>query len=734
MNRSVLSLFVLLAFGVLSALPGCGGGEKPNEGEVGGEKLNDGEKEAGGGVISGEGSGGASTTAETGSEKSGHTEHNHESTELPPEITGPRKPIAMAGTPKRDSIAGRWLIRLVQVIESKDEQTPPQMGERPVMLISISPGENENAGSILHLAGTESPFVNPKLIDIKASSDKVSFTGANRDGDQLFDFSGSFVDGFVIGSIAYADGAVLPARLIPTDERTFARIPGFVPFDALPDFIRLQQALVPEQTMQFAKDHPASPLGRMAYLSLIQANLAQRRPVKEVELIIEAALKEQSAWGERCVLQTRHQIMQFLNQTGYDADYCLKFLAELENSPTPQDLGVDVEAPNLTQMRQQISFRRAYEELQSKDPEVKKQGRLHCEELLKEVPYSAFIQQELADSYRTAGELDKAISLFAEIKALPMQETLLQNAYANAAVKRISPSQRLNDLWKQANRKDDLDEYLTSIYDAKLLAFAGESVESRPDGQGNRIVLAEMFTSCNSPASVAGDLIVSALEKTYPRSMFVALRFHQHAQAVDPLANQEGEARVYNYYRFRGAPLLVLNGENAGPIRGAMNQTIDLHKRVRKLVDEQLTEETDVTIELSASRQEESVHIQSQVTGADPENENLRLRIVLAESDINYTGYNSVRKHDMVARQIVGGYDGIAASGGTFKFEGTIDLATLRQNLTEYLVEFEKGQDQKFPSKPVDLKNLSVVAFVQDDVTRQVIQAKFVSLSPSAAE
>lgn len=726
MNRSILCHFVLLLFGVLFSLPGCGGDEKPDEGE--GEASSE--------LASGEDPGGTSTTSGTSSEKPGHEGHNHETTELPPEnsLTGPRKPISMATTPKRDSIAGRWLIRLVQIINSKDEQTPPQMGERPVMLLSITPGEGDSSGTIVHLAGVEPPFVEPELIDVKASGDQVSFVGTNRDGDKMFDFTGSFVDGVVIGSIAYSNGSVLPARLIATDEWTFARIPGFVPFDALADFIQLQQALVPEQTMQFAKDHPNSPLSRMAYLGLIQSHLSRKRPVKEVESAIKGALEEQSAWGERCVLQARHQIMQFLNQTAYDADYCLEFLAELENSPTPQDLGVDVETPNLTPMRQQISFRRAFGELQSKDPEVKKQGRAHCEELLKELPYSAFILEELANHYRLEGELDKAISLYAEIKALPMQETLLQGLYANAPVKRVFPTQRLNDLWKQAKRKDDLDEYLTSIYEDKLLAFAGEPVESRPDGKGNRVVLAEMYTSCNSPESVAGDLVVSALERTYPRSMFVALRFHQHVRAVDPLANQEGEARVYNYYRFRGAPLLVLNGESAGAIQGGMGQTIDLHQRARKLVNEQLTEETDVTIELSASQQEDSIHVQSQVNGADPENKNLRLRIVLAESDINYTGFNSVRKHDMVVRSFVGGESGTAPVDGMLRFEGTIDLAALRKKLTEYLVEFEKGQEQKFRSKPVDLKNLSVVAFVQDDVTRQVIQTKFVSLNPSAAE
>ncbi|MBC8289700.1 MAG: hypothetical protein H8E37_05220 [Planctomycetes bacterium] len=726
MNRSVLSVFVLLFLGVLFAFPGCGGDEKP--GNEGGE--------TGGEATSGESPEGNSTTAETGSEKPGHEGHNHE-TELPLEnsITGPRKPIAMARTPKRDRIAGRWLMRFVQIIENEEDQTAPQMGERPVMLISITPGEAETTGSILHLAGVEQPFLDPELIDVKAVGDQVLFTGTNREGDPLFDFSGSFVDGVVIGSIGYANGAVLPARLVPTDERTLARIPGFVPFAALPEFIRLQQqSLIPEQTMQFAKDHPASPLCRMAYLGLVQSHLGRKRPVKEVEAVIEAAVNEQWAWGERCVLQTRHQILQFLNQTGYDAEFSLKYLAELEKLPTPKDLGVDVETPNLTPIRQQIAFRRAYEELQSKDPAVKKQGRVHCEELLKEMPYNAFMLQELANDYRVAGDLEKAISLYAEIKALPMQETLLESAFANAPVKRISPSQRLNDLWKQAKREDDLDNYITSIYDAKLLGFAGEPVESRPDGKGNRVVLAEMFTSSNSPESVAGDLVISALEKTYPRTMFVALRYHQHAHAPDPLANQDGEARVYNYYRFPGAPLLVLNGENAGTIRGAMNQTIDVHKRAQKLVDERLAQETEVTVELSASQQEDSIHIQTQVNGADLENEHLRLRIVLAESNINYTGFNSVRKHDMVARLFVGGEGGVAAVDGMLKFEGTVDLAAARKNLTEYLTEFEKGQDQKFPSKPVDLKQLSVVAFVQDDTTRQVLQTSIVSLNPSAAE
>lgn len=724
MHRPVQSIAVLMFLALLFGFTGCGDDSAENP-------TADAEGEAKAGETSEPGN-------QAGTENPGHENHNHGETEIDEDVPGPPniKPLVMARTPERDSIGGRWLLRFVQIIESEDEQqAPPQIGERPVLLISINPGDGENKGSIVPLAGLEQPFVDPQLIDVKAVGREVAFTATDRNGNRTFDFIGTFRNGVVIGSLGYEQGAVVPARLIPTDEKTLARIPSFAPFPAMPEFIRLQQqSLIPEQTLQFAKDHPTSPLCRMAFLSLVQSNLGANRSVEDVESAIQATLEEQTAWGDRSVRQTRYQILQFLNQTGYRPEFSLKYLDELEKLPPLETGGVEVKYPELAPIRQQVAFRRAYEELQSSDEEVQKKGRAHCEELLKEMPYNVFVLLALADSYRLAGDVERAIDLYAEIKALPMQELLLMNAFASDPVKRILPSQRLKDLWKKSKRTGTLDEYVDSIYESRLLAFAGEPVTSRPDSAGNRVVLAELFTSSNSPESVAGDLVVSALEKTYPHTMFISLRYHQHSHAPDPLANQDGEARVYNFYRFPGAPLLVLNGEHAGTISGAMNQTSDLHDRLRKRIDEMLTEESEVTIALTANRQGDSIQVQAQVDGADLTSDNLRLRIVLAESEIDYSGLNKIRRHDMVARTLIGGDDGIAAADGMLKYEGQIDLAAVRKELTDYLTEFEDNQDQKFPAKPVELQKLHVVAFVQDNLTREVLQSAVVSLNAPASE
>ena len=56
----------------------------------------------------------------------------------------------------------------------------------------------------------------------------------------------------------------------------------------------------------------------------------------------------------------------------------------------------------------------------------------------------------------------------------------------------------------------------------------------------------------------------------------------------------------------------------------------------------------------------------------------------------------------------------------------SVDLDQLRKDLSTYLTEFEKKDaDNKFPNpqRPLELKNLRVVAFIQDDSKLEVLQA-----------
>jgi len=57
---------------------------------------------------------------------------------------------------------------------------------------------------------------------------------------------------------------------------------------------------------------------------------------------------------------------------------------------------------------------------------------------------------------------------------------------------------------------------------------------------------------------------------------------------------------------------------------------------------------------------------------------------------------------------------------GRASFE--VKLDDIRKRLTDDLVRFERRQGMKFPEKPLDLKGLHVVGFVQDNLTKEVLQ------------
>ena len=62
---------------------------------------------------------------------------------------------------------------------------------------------------------------------------------------------------------------------------------------------------------------------------------------------------------------------------------------------------------------------------------------------------------------------------------------------------------------------------------------------------------------------------------------------------------------------------------------------------------------------------------------------------------------------------------------------GDVDLAALKKEIADYLSAFEKGREYKFAQKPLELKRLHLVAFVQDDATQDVLQATVVKVTGS---
>ena len=143
----------------------------------------------------------------------------------------------------------------------------------------------------------------------------------------------------------------------------------------------------------------------------------------------------------------------------------------------------------------------------------------------------------------------------------------------------------------------------------------------------------------------------------------------------------------------------------------------------RQAVDSLLTEKTEISLKLSANAKDGTLNLSADVEGLENPAANLRLRLVLVEDETYFQAGNGIRKHEMIVRYMPGGFRGIAPKQGKLHFSKSVELSDLKQKLSDYLAAFEEGNNFEFPVKPLALDKLHLVAFVQDDSTREVLQS-----------
>ena len=75
--------------------------------------------------------------------------------------------------------------------------------------------------------------------------------------------------------------------------------------------------------------------------------------------------------------------------------------------------------------------------------------------------------------------------------------------------------------------------------------------------------------------------------------------------------------------------------------------------------------------------------------------------------------------------------DGVEPADGGFSFDEPLSLADVRKELTAELVRFERLQGMNFPEKPMEMKSLYVIGFVQDKSTHEALQSAVVKVTPA---
>ena len=275
------------------------------------------------------------------------------------------------------------------------------------------------------------------------------------------------------------------------------------------------------------------------------------------------------------------------------------------------------------------------------------------------------------------------------------------------------------------------DAELDKEYIAQGLPFKPTTFEGRKK-DSKRVVVLELFTGAQCPPCVAADLAFDGLLKTYKPSELAVIQYHEHIPGPDPLTNTESEARWKHYIgafstvgtKLGGVPTAIVNGNKerigGGPIAFA-GKTYDAY---RNMIDPLLDTPAACEIKATVKRNGEKIDIQADVAGLEKPGADVKLRMVLVEEVIHYGGGNKIRMHHHVVRAMPGGVDGKAMMAKEGQLTATVNLNDLRGTFTKYLDDFVTLRGP-FPRaiRPMEMRNLRVIAFVQDDETREILNA-----------
>lgn len=252
-------------------------------------------------------------------------------------------------------------------------------------------------------------------------------------------------------------------------------------------------------------------------------------------------------------------------------------------------------------------------------------------------------------------------------------------------------------------------------------------------GNGNRVVLVELFTGAQCPPCVAADIAFDGLTQTFKPSEVVFLEYHLNIPGPDPMTNPSTEERLAYYGEaVRGTPTLLLDGKLGPQGGGFFAARQQKYTQYYKAITPLLNQQAGTTLTAIAVRQRDKINVTTEL-GPVPPAPDLRVRLALVEREIYYTGTNGITADRQVVRGFVGGAQGLALTK-TGKLSASLDLAKLRKDLEKYQADFVK-QNGPYPgtAPPFQLKDLEVVAFVQNDKTKQVLQALHVPIRGEGA-
>jgi hypothetical protein len=299
----------------------------------------------------------------------------------------------------------------------------------------------------------------------------------------------------------------------------------------------------------------------------------------------------------------------------------------------------------------------------------------------------------------------------------------------------VNAAQRkdLEASWRAAHNGslDGLESTLDGRYEKANPNPVKATPYERAKDRSDRVVLAEIFTGAGCPPCVGADLAFEGALGRYSGQELAVLMYHLHIPRPDPMTNPSTIARS-NFYKINGVPAFYVDGETDGKGGGAAANAPTIYRdRVEPVIEKRLASKADAKVTLQAAMSGSVVKVNVAVGPVKSQSKKLRLQLALVEERIRYAGENGVRFHPMVVRSLAGKDAlGFALQPGkplnqAWAFDVDAIVADAKKHLDDFEVNNERFGKFEFSEKKhaIDLTKLSVVAFVQDEDTKKILQA-----------
>lgn len=271
-------------------------------------------------------------------------------------------------------------------------------------------------------------------------------------------------------------------------------------------------------------------------------------------------------------------------------------------------------------------------------------------------------------------------------------------------------------------RLDKIETPLDEAFVKSAVPFKPAAFEGRR-GDGQRVAVVELFTGAYCPPCVAADVAFDAVLEAYKPADVILLQYHAHIPLPDRLTNADSEERR-KYYRVNSTPTALVNGTRTQALGGAKGASERSYITLHKDIDAAVEKETTAALNLTAKRKGDKIDLVADVSELKNPGAKVKLRFVLIEDMVRYPGSNGQRLHHHVVRALPGGADGFVLKEAKTTQTVSVDLADLTKKLDDYMNDFNKGERPfRDDDYPLNLKHLKVVALIQDDDSKEILQA-----------